>query len=163
MIPASVARIRDSYDRLAPRMDAIVDRFYTTLFELHPPVRALFPPDMTRQRAHLAAALAVIARNVDRLEMLETPLMGLGAQHMGFGARPEHYPVLRDALIAALAEGLGERWTPQLQADWLAALNHVITVMLRGHALVVLDAAATIDPARAGPPHGPPSSQRPRP
>jgi hemoglobin-like flavoprotein len=148
--PAAAARVRESYDELAPRMDAVVDRFYTTLFELHPLVRALFPPDMARQRAHLAAALAVIARNVDRLEMLESPLMGLGAQHMEYGARPEHYPALRDALVSALAEGLADRWTPQLQTDWLAALNYVVTVMLRGHALVVLNAAATLDPSRAG-------------
>lgn len=152
--PGGAARVRESYDRLAPRMDVIVNRFYTALFDLHPPVRALFPPDMTRQRAHLAAALAVIARNVDRLEMFEGPLMGLGAQHMEFGARPEHYPALRDALVAALADGLADAWTPQLQADWLAALNYVVTVMLRGHALVVLNAAATIDPARAGTPAG---------
>jgi hemoglobin-like flavoprotein len=159
---ASAARIRDSYDRLAPRIDAVVDRFYTNLFELHPPVRALFPSDMTRQRAHFAAAVAVVARNADRLEMLEMPLMELGAQHMRLGVTPEHYPAVRDALISALAEALGDHWTPRLKADWLAALNYVIITMLRGHALVVLAAAATIDPARAKP-VGPPSpQQRPR-
>jgi hemoglobin-like flavoprotein len=155
MNESSIARIRDSFDAFAPRLDSVVGLFYERLFERLPSVRAIFPADMTRQRGHLAAALAVVARNADRLDMLEAPLMALGAQHLDFGTRPEQYPAMRDALVDSIGVGLGEAWTPQLQADWTAALNTVITFMLKGHARAVLDVANGLTGESARPPHAP--------
>ena len=145
MTESSIARIRTSFEAIAPRLESVTGSFYAKFFERHPSVRAIFPADMSRQQGHLAAALAVVARNADRLDMLEGALMGLGAQHVQFGTRPEHYPIVRDLLVETIAEALGETCTPQLRADWTAAFNTVIALMLKGHAKAVLDVATSLE------------------
>src|SRR5688572_32623365 len=96
----------------------MTERFYDRLFGLRPDFRPMFKDDMVRQRGHLAAALALIARNLSVLGAMERPLEELGAVHARAGVRAEHYGVAREALLASLAEELWERWTPELAADW---------------------------------------------
>ena len=98
----------------------------------HPAVRSLFTTDMRAQAAHLAAALALIVRNLPILDSLEGPLMELGASHAQAGVRPEHYAILRTALLATLAEDLGEHWTPELADDWRRLFERVAGHMLAG-------------------------------
>src|SRR4051794_8923589 len=88
-----------SFAPIAEKLDEAGEGFSRRLFERQPQVRALFPTDMARQREHLGASLAIVARNMIHLDILREPLMLLGAQHVLFGARPEHYPVVRDAML----------------------------------------------------------------
>jgi nitric oxide dioxygenase len=137
-------RVAASFDRVAGQLDAITEGFYRRLFERQPQVRALFPSDMAKQREHLGASLAIIARNMIHVDILREPLMELGAQHVGFGARPEHYPIVRDAMLDAIGEAIGDQWTAQLRQDWLDALNDVIALMLRGGVTAAIDAAVVM-------------------
>src|SRR5262252_9175174 len=95
-------RITASYELMADRSDVMAQAFYRRLFEGAPDVRRLFPEDMTRQREHLAASLALVARNIEHMDILEEPLMLLGVQHIDYGARPRHYLIVRDTLLAAI-------------------------------------------------------------
>ena len=95
---------------------------------------------MTLQRQHLAATLALLVRNLAYRDVLDGPLMDLGAQHVSFGARPEHYPVVRASLLGSLADALGPDWTAELAADWALLLDHAVAVMLEGHAAYVVKA-----------------------
>jgi hemoglobin-like flavoprotein len=142
MHPESVAKLQDHYLSIAGKSDALVERFYSAVFAEHPEVRPMFPPDMARQREHLATALAVIARNYDQLELLEQPLMEMGVRHLAYGTRPEHYGIVRDALLAALAWVSGERWTPELVDLWRTAIERVCISMMRGAAAVEAGRAA---------------------
>jgi nitric oxide dioxygenase len=134
-------RITASYDAIADRIDQLVQAFYRRLFERAPEIRRLFKEDMTIQREHLAASLALIARNIDHLDILAEPLEILGVEHVAFGAKPPHYLIVRDAMMDALAEALGDRFTEELRADWFAALNQVIALMLKGAITAARDAA----------------------
>jgi hemoglobin-like flavoprotein len=129
---ASIDRLRASYRQIAPDFTHTAERFYDRLFAAQPATRDLFTIDITTQAAHLAAALALIVRNLPILDSLEGPLMELGASHTRAGVRPEHYPVLRTALLATLAEDLGDHWTPELADDWRRLLERVASHMLAG-------------------------------
>jgi hemoglobin-like flavoprotein len=122
------------YQGLSPKLGELGDAFYSELFETAPSVRRLFPEDMSRQKSHLTAAIAIVARNISSLDALEQPLSEMGARHAGYGAAPEHYPVVRDCLLRAMARVSGDSWTPQLHDAWYAALNAVAAAMLRGAA-----------------------------
>jgi nitric oxide dioxygenase len=137
-------RVAASFDRMAGKLDFMVEGFYRRLFERNPEVRKLFSADMTRQREHLGATLAIVARNMIHLDILREPIMELGAQHVGFGARPEHYPLVREAMLDAIGEAMGDGWTEQLRQDWLEALNDIIALMLRGGVTAAIDAAAIV-------------------
>ncbi len=126
--------VKHHYQSLSPRLGEVAEEFYRDLFSVAPQVRALFPEDMTRQRAHLAAAVAIVGRNIQSLDALEQPLSEMGARHANYGAAPEHYPVVRDCLLRAMSKVSGETWTPRIHDAWYAALNAVAAAMLRGAA-----------------------------
>jgi hemoglobin-like flavoprotein len=128
----SIERIRESYEAISAAAGPMIARFYELLFLRAPAARQLFPADMTRQKQHLLAALATVARNLHESAALEQPLRELGVRHVKYGALPEHYPLVRDALLEAIAEALGEKWTDTLRADWRAALDAVAAAMQRG-------------------------------
>lgn len=132
METTSAARIQASFRVLAPHAVELVDAFYARLFEAAPPARALFPADMASQKRHLLAALALVVREAEQLEQLAPALREMGARHVSYGARPEHYPLVRDTLLATLAAFAGAHWTAQLAADWRGALDRVAALMLEG-------------------------------
>jgi hemoglobin-like flavoprotein len=139
----TVAKLQNHYAAVSGRSEALVERFYSTIFAKHPELRGMFPADMARQREHLATALAVIARNYAQLELLEEPLMEMGARHLAYGARPEHYGIIRDAMLEALAWVQPELWTADVAEAWRTAIERVSISMLRG--------AAAVEAARGAP------------
>jgi hemoglobin-like flavoprotein len=132
METTAAARIQASFRVLAPRAAELVDSFYTRLFEAAPQARALFPAELDAQKRHLLAALALVVREAEHLERLAPALREMGARHVGYGARPEHYPLVRDTLLATLGAFAGVGWNAQLAADWRGALDQVAALMLEG-------------------------------
>lgn len=136
--------LREHARRLEPRMAEAVAHFYDALFERHPSVRGLFPADMTRQRGHLLATVALVAKNADRLDTLEEPLMDLGAHHASIGAMAEHYPLVLEGLLESLREADPAAWTREVEGAWRAALSRVAELMLMGAARAAQTAADRI-------------------
>src|SRR6476469_83820 len=83
--------LETSFDKIAPRGDELVDDFYARLFEAAPAVRGLFSDDMRRQKAMLLSALVLVRKSLRDLDALIPTLQALGARHVAYGARPEHY------------------------------------------------------------------------
>jgi hemoglobin-like flavoprotein len=127
-----VNRIAKSYDQFSPRAGDMVAGFYQRLFTACPEARPLFREDMSVQRNHFTATLALLVRNLAFQDMLEEAVMDLGAQHVRWGARLQHYPIVRDALLDSIGESLGEGWTPQLQDDWRTLIDQVVATMQKG-------------------------------
>lgn len=148
MHSAPAAILRDHARAIEPAIPRAVELFYTRLFERHPSVRPMFPDDMTRQRGHLMATIALVAKNADRLDTLEEPLMQLGAHHASFGTKPDHYPLVRDGVIEALRDAAPDAWSPDIERAWLIALNRVAELMLMGAARSANDAASRLSARR---------------
>jgi hemoglobin-like flavoprotein len=85
--------LETSFDLLAPRGEELVETFYDRLFTRAPGVRPLFGTDLRRQRAMLLHALVMVRKSLRDLEAILPALHELGARHVAYGARPEHYPV----------------------------------------------------------------------
>jgi methyl-accepting chemotaxis protein len=127
--------LEESFDLVAPRGDELMDRFYAGLFAAAPAVRPLFAgTDLPRQKAMLLAALVLLRKSLRDLDAIVPTLRALGARHVAYGARPEHYPVVGAALIAAMAEVAGDAWRPQYGRAWTAAFDVVAAAMLAGAA-----------------------------
>ncbi|MCH8851406.1 MAG: hypothetical protein IID41_02000 [Planctomycetes bacterium] len=132
MDQAMIERLERSFNLLAPRGPELVDRFYAHLFSKHPALRPMFPSDMGDQKKKLLASLVLVIENIRKTEKLEQPLHDMGERHVGYGAAPEHYPVVRDTLVSVMADMAGEAWNDQLTQDWNGALDFVSSVMLEG-------------------------------
>jgi hemoglobin-like flavoprotein len=139
----NLAALETSFDLVAPRGDELMDRFYTGLFAAAPAVRPLFAgTDMRRQKAMLLSALVLLRKSLRDLDAIVPTLRSLGARHVAYGARPEHYPVVGSVLIAAMAGVAGEDWRPEYEQAWSAAFDVVASVMIDGAAEAELDLAA---------------------
>jgi hemoglobin-like flavoprotein len=128
--------LETSFDLVAPHGDELMDRFYTGLFTAAPAVRPLFAgTDLRRQKAMLLSALVLLRKSLRDLERIVPTLRALGARHVAYGARPEHYPVVGLVLIASMAEVAGEAWRPEYERAWTAAFDIVASAMLEGAAM----------------------------
>jgi len=130
-----VALLETSFDLIAPRADVLVDRFYSRLFQTAPSTRQLFERvDMDVQKQSLVATLVSVREALRDLTTIVPDLEDLGEQHVGYGARPEHYPIVASVLVETMSEVGGADWRPEYSAAWGEALQAVAEVMLRGAA-----------------------------
>lgn len=128
------AALKASWAAAAQLGGRAAEVFYATLFSLDPTLREMFPAVMGGQRGKLLAALGHIVSNVDDGDALVAFVKQLGADHRRFDVRPEHYPVVGQALLHTLATGLGDAWTAELQADWAEAYGIVSATMMQAAA-----------------------------
>jgi nitric oxide dioxygenase len=63
-----------------------------------------------------------------------SPTWRISARHTEYGAQPDHYPVVGEVLIGAMAEVGGDAWKPEYTAAWQEAYGVVQNVMLAGAA-----------------------------
>jgi methyl-accepting chemotaxis protein len=134
--------LETSYDLVAPRGTELMDAFYSRLFAAAPAVEPLFAgTDLRKQKGMLLRLLGLLRASLRNLDSIVPVLHDLGARHVGYGARPEHYPVVGSVLIAAMAEVAGDAWEPRFERAWAAAFDVVAGAMLEGASLE-LDLAA---------------------
>jgi hemoglobin-like flavoprotein len=128
-----VKTLQESYRRLAPRADQVAQSFYDTLFARHPDVLPLFEGvRLDDQKRKLARALSLVVGHMEQPEFLRPYLQGLGALHVAYGVRTEHYPVVASCLLAALAETAGRTWSAEEAGAWEAAFQMIAEAMLVG-------------------------------
>jgi hemoglobin-like flavoprotein len=130
-----VEKLEESFDLVAPQGDELMRVFYENLFEAAPSVQPLFARvDMDGQRAALLNMLLVLRESLRDLDDIVPDLEELGARHVDYGAKPEHYPVVGEVLIGSMAQVAGDAWKPEYTAAWEEAFPVVQGVMLSGAA-----------------------------
>jgi hemoglobin-like flavoprotein len=128
--PDQVKLVQDSFSKVAPIADTAAEIFYTRLFEVAPQVRAMFPDDMTEQRKKLMATLAIVVNGLANLDAILPAASALAKRHVDYGAEPAHYPVVGETLLYTLEKGLGDAWTAELKAAWVAAYTTLSNFMI---------------------------------
>ncbi len=93
MTPSQITLVQESFAKVAPISDQAAVLFYDRLFEVAPPVRAMFPEDLTEQRKKLMGTLAVVVGGLSNLDTVLPAASALAKRHVNYGAKPEHYPV----------------------------------------------------------------------
>jgi hemoglobin-like flavoprotein len=134
MTPEQITLVQASFERLGPDLPVLATRFYQELFARDPALRPLFTTPMELQKVKFAEKLTEIVRAFPRLDELLGHTRALGARHVGYGVRTADYQVLGDALIAALAAVLGDRFDAPTREAWALAYNLVAETMLEGAA-----------------------------
>jgi nitric oxide dioxygenase len=130
-----VETLEESFDLVAPKGDELMRTFYDNLFEAAPSVRPLFADvDMERQRQALLNMLLVLRESLRDLDDIVPDLEELGARHLDYRAKPEHYPVVGEVLIGTMADIAGDAWKPEYTSAWQEAYQVVQDVMLSGAA-----------------------------
>ncbi|WP_369699478.1 globin domain-containing protein [Deinococcus sp. YIM 77859] len=67
-----------------------------------------------RQARRLAASVLAYAANIDRPELLGGMVERIAHKHVSLEVLPEHYPIVGEHLLKAIAAVLGEAATPEI-------------------------------------------------
>lgn len=130
MSPQQIALVKHSFGLVEPIADTAARLFYSRLFEIAPQVKPLFAhADMERQRHSLMATLAVVVKNLDKPDVVLPAASNLGARHQTYGVQPEHYPIVGEALLWTLEQGLGKAFTNDVREAWAQAYGLLVEVM----------------------------------
>lgn len=120
-------------ERLRPESERLQRLFYGALLDSGDDIRALFSGvDLHAQGELLVSALTTAVRGQSDPARVREGLAALGARHVGYGVRPEHYAAARSAMLGALPEVLGDEWDGDAHARWSALLDQVAEAMVAG-------------------------------
>ena len=134
MTPEQKELVQNSWQKVAPLAAKAAELFYTRLFYLDPSLRPLFKSDIGIQGGKLMRAITLVVEGLDNLEALLPMLRNLGARHVDYGVRAQHYEVVGKALLWTLDQGLDEEFTPELRGAWAQAYAIVAAAMQSGAA-----------------------------
>jgi len=129
--PSEIARIRRQFATIGNDADAFASEFYARLFSISPLVRAMFRGDMGQQRDKLVRMLAMLVSKLDTPEQLAIPLAALGERHRGYGVMQADFDPVGRALIATLAQRLGDDFDDAARDIWLKVYAW-ITAQMQG-------------------------------
>jgi hemoglobin-like flavoprotein len=129
MTPEQIALVQTSFAQVIPIADAAAALFYTRLFTLDPTLRALFHSDMQAQGRKLMSVLGIAVQGLSQPEKLLPLVQQLGERHRDYGVKDAHYATVGTALLWTLQQGLGEHYTPDVQAAWTSAYTLLADTM----------------------------------
>ena len=129
MTPENQALVRESFAKVVPIAPQAAALFYDRLFVLDPSLKPLFKGDMNDQGRKLMAMIGTAVANLDKLETIVPTVQDLGRRHVAYGVQASQYDTVAAALLWTLGQGLGEAFTPPVEAAWTEAYTILATVM----------------------------------
>ena len=116
---SEILLVRDSFDRVSVGL-RFSRNFYARLFAIAPPLRALFPDDLSAQVRKLMEMLATLVDKLDRPHELVMTLEALGAQHRDYGVVAADFAPVGRALFETLESELGPAFDDATRRAWIA-------------------------------------------
>jgi hemoglobin-like flavoprotein len=132
MDPQQIALVKASFAEATAGPRVLARLFYERLFAVAPDLRAMFPTDLAEQERKLTDELRAIVDLLDHVDQLVVRTSDLGMRHVEYGARADHYDVVGEVLLDALAQALGPQFTPESERAWRYAYNLVAEAMQQG-------------------------------
>ena len=118
---------------VAEHAEEITRVFYETMFRNNPEASQFFNvanQSAGRQSKALANAIIAYALNIDNLGALGDAVELIASKHCGLQVLPEHYPIVHDNLLIAVAEVLKPAVTPEIGAAWSEAVNFLAKLLI---------------------------------
>jgi hemoglobin-like flavoprotein len=131
MTPDQIRLVQESFRLVVPIRDQAAALFYGKLFEIDPGTRGLFAStDLKSQGGKLMAAIAMVVNALDAPGEMLGKVKALARRHVHYGVEEAHYATVGTALIWTLEAGLGDAFTPELRAAWIAAYTLLSDTMI---------------------------------
>jgi len=131
MNPNTVSLVTRSWAQVAPIAPEAARLFYGNLFSADPTLKPLFrSQDMDAQGAKLMQMIGAAVAKLNDLPTLVPILKSLGRRHGDYGVEDAHYATVGGALLKTLGQGLGEAFTPDVEAAWTEVYGVMASVMM---------------------------------
>jgi len=133
MTPVQIGHVRRSFALVEPIAPQAAALFYDNLFTADPNLRRLFQGNMAQQGTRLMTMIGAAVDLLEEPDTLVPVLRKLGARHVNYGVQDQHYATVGAALLKTLKQGLGNAYTDEVHAAWVA-LYHVVSETMMGAA-----------------------------
>lgn len=111
----------------------ITRHFYGDMFSAHPELLNIFNPANQatgHQARSLAASVLAYAEYIDETDKLGGMVERIAHKHVSLEVLPEHYPIVGQHLLGAIATVLGDAATPEILDAWAAAYGQLADIMI---------------------------------
>lgn len=129
MTPVQIGHVRRSFALVEPIAPQAAALFYDNLFTADPKLRQLFQGNMAQQGTRLMTMIGAAVDLLEEPDTLVPVLRKLGARHVNYGVQDQHYATVGAALLKTLKQGLGNAYTDEVHAAWVA-LYHVVSATM---------------------------------
>ena len=134
-MPIDKELLRKSFALFVACEPDLTHHFYEVLFARHPEARKLFfRKSRAEQERMLTETIAKLVLSIDDVAELEKILVPLGVKHIEYGATPEKYDWVKDALLCTFRHVAGSVWSDDLAASWREAYDRMATIMIEASA-----------------------------
>ncbi|XP_038047470.1 uncharacterized protein LOC119721462 [Patiria miniata] len=136
--------VRECWKVIQKDMVNLGAALFVRLLEKSPPIQNLFTfgklnlsaeklkrnKDLRSHGQRVMSTIGAVVMGLDDPDIIATILEDLGARHQMYGAKPEHFPALVEALMHSLKNGLPPKlFTPEAQEAWQNLMKMVATSM----------------------------------
>jgi nitric oxide dioxygenase len=143
MTPDRIRLLQRSLALIEPMIGEIGPSFYEMLFQIAPEIEGLFGFDDERRQEKLQRTfdeflklqihshLTLPVTDTDSSEVSVPGLRALAESHDRYGARPEHFAAMKDALFWSFRLHLGESFDEETAGVWSEAYDMIAGSMIR--------------------------------
>lgn len=135
--------VKACIDEISPNVEKVSQLFYKELFHLDIHLKNVFSGNVVFLNRKFINMLATF-KNVKHLENISDSLVKMAERHVQYGAEIRHFPSVKAALLLALADYLGEKFSPELEAAWREVFDDVAKIMEQAMAQLESSGAAQI-------------------
>jgi len=128
--PSELSVVQGTWAQVVPIAEVAATIFYDKLFALDPALRGLFPSDLAEQKKKLMATIGFAVGALTKPDALVPAVQDLGRRHAGYRVEPAHYETVGAALLATLAQGLGDLFTDEAKAAWTKTYTILAQTMI---------------------------------
>lgn len=121
--------VRESFEFLNGRMNAVSSSFFTHLFQISPAFQQIFNGSAVTLNRKFFNTMATF-KSVKRLESMIPAIESLTKRHFGYGMKIEQLEPFRQALLLALSDQFRDRFTAELECAWKSVFNEVAAIMV---------------------------------
>ena len=135
MDPEKLEIVRDTWESLKDRKIEVSQEHYKLLFTEHPEIAPLFTTEQELQSIRFTDSLDYIIGHfldTSQKEEIVHYYKMKGFKHKAFKVRKKHYPFVVDALKRAIANVMGETYTPEVREAWEQFIQTIGDIMLNG-------------------------------
>ena len=116
-------------ENIGNRTEELSRLFYKELFHLDINLKTVFPGNVVFLNRKFSNMLATL-KNVKHLEKVIPSIEKIGERHIQiYGAQIEHFDSIKTALLLALNDFLGDKYTHELKDAWIDVFDDVAKIM----------------------------------
>ena len=118
--------IRESYAKISGLKLEAGKLFYGRLFKLDPSLQEMFHrAPIETQAEKLMQVFDWVIERLDKPADLKQQLAELGAKHVEFGVKTDHYALVGASLVWTLKSALGKEFPPEAEAAWIELYTYL--------------------------------------